>query len=311
MPSATPTTFAVECTCGTWARGNREAQPQVLTCAGCGRPVFVFPAAASVFGSAAVPPPVAPWRSRVRYWLPPVAAAVLAVAVIGFVIAAIVRGHRPADAADADISEIKAINVLGDRLSAARVALEEGSYRLARTELDNARKLWDRHPRALGAEQARQLNRWRRQADLLADLLPESAAEILNHSVGRADKEWDAIFQERYASKSLVLDTRVYRDAAAHYHVDYHLEAAGAVGEWEFDQLKLFERLPLQQPQRLFFGFRLRAIRRLSRDRWSVVPEPDSGVLLSDQLMLTGLSVPQDEELYDVMRRQMKWDSDG
>ena len=96
--------------------------------------------------------------------------------------------------------------------------------------------------------------------------------------------------------KSLVLDARVYRDVAGRYHVDYHLEAAGAIGAWDFDKLRLFENLPLQQPQRLFFGFRLRAIRRLARDRWTVIPEPDSGVLLTDPLVLTGLSIPVDDD---------------
>jgi hypothetical protein len=306
MPPVTPPPFAVECACGAWARGQRQAKAQALTCAGCGRTVFVFPAAASVFGAAAPPPP-AEWPSRLRPWLAPVASAVLALAVAGLIVAAIIRGHRPAGPT---ISETAAVNFLSERLAAARTALEEGSYHLARDELDAARSLLVQHPRAVPADRARQLTRWRRQADVLADLLSESVSEIVQHSVGRADKEWDAIFRERYAGKSLVLDTRVYRDAAGHYHADYHLEAAGAVGEWDFEKLRLFETLPLQQPQRLVFGFRLRAIRRLTRDRWTVVPEPDSGVLLTDPIVLTGLSVPVDNELTDLMRRQAQWAPD-
>src|SRR5438270_4867263 len=221
MPAATPLPFAVECVCGAWARGERQPKPQVLTCAGCGKTIFIFPAAATVF-SVAAPPRAPEWRSRLRIWLPPVAAAVLAVGVVGTVVTAIVRGHR---AGDADVSEARATSLLNDRLAAARAALEEGSYRLARQELDTARDLLARNPRALPPDQARQLSRWRRQADLLGDLLPESIAEIVHHSVGRADKEWDAIFRERYAGKSLVLDARVYRDVAGHHHVDYRLEA--------------------------------------------------------------------------------------
>jgi hypothetical protein len=308
MPSAARPTFAVECTCGVWARGERQAVPQVLTCTGCGRSLFIYPAAASVFGSAAAPMPAAPWRSRLRFWFIPAAAAALALTVVAIAIFVVVRGRR---LADVDTSEAKATNILTDRLSSARLALDEGSYRLARDDLGAARKLLDRYPRAIATDQARQLVRWQRQADLLADLVPESATEILNHSVGRADKEWDAIFREHYAGKSLVVDTRVYRNASGHYQLDYHLEAAGAIGEWDFDQLRLFETIPLQQPQRLFFGFRLRALRRLARDKWSVIPEPDSGVLLTDPIILTGLPIPQDEELIDLMRRQMKWESGG
>jgi len=222
----------------------------MLTCAGCGRPVFIFPAAASVFGAGVAPKPPA-WPLRARLWLVPTAAALLALVVVGLVIAAIFRGHRPTDSVDANISEIRATNILTNRLAAARAALEDGSYRLARDELTIGRDLLSRHPRALSADQARQLARWRRQADLLADLLPESVAEIVAHSVGRAEKEWDSIFRERYAGKSLVLDTRVTRSAAGHYDVDYQLEAAGAVGAWDFERFRLFEVLPLQQPQRL------------------------------------------------------------
>src|SRR5215204_1165404 len=121
MPTAVSPSFAIECGCGTWARGNRQPHPQALTCAGCGKPVFVFPVAATMFGQA-VPMTGAGWRARLRFWLPPAAAAVLALAVVGVVIAAIVRGHRPtADAVGGpDGFDAHARVLLGDRLTAAR-----------------------------------------------------------------------------------------------------------------------------------------------------------------------------------------------
>jgi hypothetical protein len=312
MPPAAPSTFAIECACGAWARGVRQPKPQVLTCAGCGKPVFVFPAAASMFGQA-IPAATAEWPARLRFWLPPAAAAVLALAVVGVVIAAIVRSHRPAadPSPEPDVSEARAGTLLNERFAAARSALEEGSYHLARDHLDAARDVAARYPRALDADRARELFRWRRQADLLADLLSESVTEVIRQSVGRADKEWEAVFHERYAGKAVVLDTRVFRDAAGHVHVDYRLEAAGGVGDWDLDKLRLLEALPLQQPQRLFFGFRLRTVRRLTRDHWTVVPDPSSGVLLTDPIVLTGLSIPADDSLGEVLRRQAQWDSDG
>jgi hypothetical protein len=265
-----------------------------------------------LFGPAA-PTPVADWPARLRYWLPPAAAAALALAFVGVVIAAIVRGHRPtADSVVAPkLSDARARVLLGERLAAVRTALDEGSYRLARAELAGAHHLALRYPPLLEPEQAARLARWRRQADLLADLLPESVGEIVRHSAGRADKEWEAIFRERYAGRSIVLDARVFRDAAGHVHVDYHLEAAGGVGDWDLDALRVLEGLPLRQPQRLFFGFRVHGVRRLARDHWTVVPEPDSGVLLTDPEMLIGLSVAADEELVEVLRRQARWASDG
>jgi len=309
-PAAAPPPFAVECACGTVARGDRQPTPQILTCAGCGKPVFVFPAAASVFGPAAAPAPAAAaWAARARFWLPPAAAAVLAVAVVGVVIAAIVRGRRPESSAPAPaVSETRAAVLLTGHLTAAKAALDEGSFRLATGELDAAGGLFAHFPRALEPDKARQLRRWRRQAALLADLSAESVEEIVRHAVGRADKEWDAVFRERYAGKAVVLDTRAFRDAAGRFHVDYQLEAAGGVGEWDFDRLRLFEALPLQQPQRVFFGFRLKSIRRLSRATWTVEPDPDSGVLLTDQEVLTGLSIVADDELKAVMKKQAEWE---
>jgi hypothetical protein len=310
LPDAPPT-FAVECACGAWARGDRQPKPQVLTCTGCGKPVFIFPAADSVFGPVGSPPAAA-WSARARFWLPPVAAAVLALAVVGVVIAAIVRSHRAADpASEVVLSDAQATSLLDDRYKAAKTALEEGSYRMARDHLEAARDLMTRYPQGLDDERARQMVHWRRQANLLADLLTESVGEIVRHSVGMADTEWAMIFRDRYAGQAVVLDTRVFRDAAGHIHVDYHLEAAGGVGEWELDNLRLFNGLPLQPPQRMIFGFRIRSIRRLARDRWTVVPDPESGVLLTDPIVLTGLSVPADDELAEVLRRQLTWDSDG
>jgi hypothetical protein len=206
------------------------------------------------------------------------------------------------------LSEDRAAQLIADHLDAARAAVADGSYRTAHRELDAASDLHARFPRQLEPGKARELLSWRPQVALLADLLSESVSEIVRHSIGLADREWDAVFRERYAGRSLLLDARVFRDAAGRYRVDYHLEAAGAVGVWEFERFRLFERLPLAQPQRLLFGFRLQSVRRTARDRWVVVPEPDSGVLLTEPLMLAGLSVPTDAELLDVLKRQAEWD---
>jgi hypothetical protein len=315
MPAASPPTFAIECACGTVARGERLPKPQTVPCQHCGRPLFVFPWTPPPFdlaGTAPAPgtsPPA--WRQRLRFWLAPAAAALVALAVVGAVIAAIVHGYRQTASVDQPQTEASATQTLGERLEAARAALADGSYRLACRELEAAAALSARFPRALEHAQARDLARWRRQATLLADLLPESVQEVVRHSVGLADGEWEAVFRERYAGRAVVLDAPVLRDAAGHVHIDYHLEAAGAVGVWEFDRLQLFERLPLQRPQRLVFGFRLQSVRRAARDRWVVVPEPDSGVLLTDPLVLAGLSAAADAELLEVLKRQAEWDDDG
>src|SRR5207302_539254 len=83
-----------------------------------------------------------------------------------------------------------------------------GSYRTALRELDAAGELHVRFPRQLEPDKARELTRWRPQVALLADLLAESVNEIVRHSIGLADREWDAVFRERYAGRSLLLDAR-------------------------------------------------------------------------------------------------------
>jgi len=229
------------------------------------------------------------------------------------IISAIVRGQRPTGShvGAAVASPAQVTNLLEQRLAAARLALEEGSFRVARDELDAALDLAARYPDALHTDRAVQLARWRRQADLLADLLSESVADIARHAVGRAEREWEGIFRERYAGRAVLLDARVVRDASGHVQVDYYLEAAGGVGAWELDDLRVLAPHPLRQPQRLILGFRLRAVRWLARDRWLVVADPSSGVLITDREVLAGLSLGTEESTLEVLRRQAQWDPGG
>src|SRR4051794_156423 len=149
MPLAVPNTFAIECGCGAWSRGERQPKAQVVTCAGCGKPVFVLPAAESVFG------PVLPirrnWSGQRPVWLLPAVSGVLALTVVAIIISAFVRRQRPTGThvAAAVASPAQVTDLLEQRLTAARLALEGGSFRVARDELDAARDLAARCPGAL------------------------------------------------------------------------------------------------------------------------------------------------------------------
>src|SRR5437763_16533312 len=285
MPSAVspPPTFAVACACGATARGPRTARSQVVPCPGCAKPLFVFPIPPlppDLVGRGA--PGTAPEHAalrlppRVRFWLVPAAAALLALAAVGVVIASIVRSHRAG--AEPALTEGKARELLDARLEAANAALGEGAYRTACQDLDAARGLHGRFPRLLEPDQLRRLARRVRQAALPADLLPEALGEIMRHALGQSDREWQAVFRERYAGRAVVLDARVYRDAAGRFLIDYQLDASGLAGEWDVQALQIFQRLPLAQPQRLLFGVRLADVGRTARDRWAVRPLPDSGL---------------------------------
>ena len=141
-------------------------------------------------------------------------------------------------------------------------------------------------------------------------MLGESLGEIFEHSLGLDEREWQAAFRERYAGKAFVLDTRVWRDAGGHLRIDYQLNGGGLPGDWDVEAFALFRQLPLAYPQRLVFGARLAEIARTGRDRWRVRPEPDSGVLITEPAVAAGLSLPLDEEIRSVLRRQAGWATD-
>src|SRR5207237_421122 len=108
-------------------------------------------------------------------------------------------GARPPAAAESGphLHQLRPAGLRLPRLATARTALLEGSYRVARQELDAAHALHLRFPHLLlPADRYRQLRQWRPQAGLLADLLSESVGEIFRHSVGLADREWDSLFRE-------------------------------------------------------------------------------------------------------------------
>jgi hypothetical protein len=314
MRDGSPPMFAVDCVCGVRARGERQLKGQIIVCSGCGRSLFIYPNSTAPFetagGSSMVGHRRGDWPERLRFWLGPAVAGLVTLAVVGAVLIGIVRAYRPADTSRSFPTPDRAERWFAERFEVIRAALADGSYRTALREIDAVTKLRSQFPLRAELDYSPKLLRWRPQIALLADLLPETVNEIVRHSVGLADREWDTIFRERYAGRSLLLDAHVFRDATGHFRIDYELEAAGAHGVWEFDQFRLFERLPLAQPQRLLFGFRLQSVRRTARDRWMVTPEPDSGVLLTDPLLLAGLSLPTDDDLADVLKRQAGWDID-
>jgi hypothetical protein len=318
MAAAAPPAFAVECRCGAVARGDRTAAAQTVRCGRCGRDLFVFPVPplpAELIGTA---PPPAPLRStiavppHVGLWLPPVVAGVAALIVVAAVVVAIVRAHREPDpaAADDSLTPTRAALRLDTHEQIVRAALADGSFRLARQELDAARRLHGRFPRLLATDRLEQFRQWHRQTALLADLLAEPIGDVFAHSLGLDDREWQAAFADRYAGKAFVLDTRVWRDAAGRVTIDYHLAGGGLTGDWDVAEFGLFRQLPLAQPQRLVFGARLADVVRTGRDRWKARPDPESGVLITDPSVAAGLSLPMDDDTRAVLRRQAAWAAD-
>src|SRR3954447_6344434 len=121
MHPASPPSFAIECACGTRARGERLPKHQIITCTHCGRSLFVFPNTPSPFagGSSVLSGDRAAWRERAHLWLPPAVAGLAGLALGGVIVFATLQPHRPAVTAWPPLSEDRAARVIADRLEAA------------------------------------------------------------------------------------------------------------------------------------------------------------------------------------------------
>jgi len=317
MPVPPSAAYAIECSCGTVARGDRSAAQQIVRCDRCGQELFVFPVPplpAELAGGVTVcgPSRLPTIPPQVRFWLSPVLAGLAALIVVVAIVVGILRSHRPGvdRAIEEPLTAGRAVLRFDTHEQIIRSALSDGSFRLAVRELETARGLHSQFPGVLTPERREQFRQWHVQATLLTDLLGESLGEIFEHSLGLDEREWQAAFRERYAGKAFVLDTRVWRDAGGHLRIDYQLTGGGLPGDWDVEAFALFRQLPLAYPQRLVFGARLAEVARSGRDRWHVRPEPDSGALITDPAVASGLSLPLDEEVRAVLRRQAGWASD-
>ncbi len=309
--------FAVECSCGGVARGERRAQPRLAPCPTCGKTLFVFPVSPALpalldnAGPSALQrvrlPKLPSLSPRARFWLAPSAAAALALVAVGFVIASIVRGKRTDDGSP--MTEARATAELTAALNRFPDLCERGSYRVAAADLAVAQELWRRFPRALPDDKVRQLRRWARQTALVADLSPESLGEIVRHAAGLDAREWQLVFDARYRDKAVILDAAVTRLPGNRYTVDYQLDDNGSSGEWDFDDLAILKTLNLERSKRLILGLRLAAVERVG-NHWVVRPRPDSGVLFTEPVVFSQLSIPVDEELRARLREQAEWDAD-
>jgi hypothetical protein len=147
-----------------------------------------------------------------------------------------------------------------------------------------------------------------REAALLADLSAESLAEILRHGAGLPEAEWAATFRRRYHGQAVLLDITVVRAQAGGYRHTWRVLLNVEEPRLELNGLRLLDRLPLEEPQRLLVGARLASARREPPGRWVVNLEADSGVLLTDPgaaaLCCPALSTPEAREL---LRRQRTW----
>ncbi|HLW67043.1 MAG TPA: hypothetical protein VKS79_17145, partial [Gemmataceae bacterium] len=104
----------------------------------------------------------------------------------------------------------------------------------------------------------------------------------------------------------IILDDSIHKDASG-YHLGFKMRVAGASAHWDLNHLSVLKSVDLFQPRRIILGLRLAEIRREPKGGWLVIPEPNSGVLLTDPRFFVGLSVAVDREMEQVLKAQQEW----
>ena len=295
-----PAPFDVACFCGTRLAGMRQSRHQVATCSKCGAARFILPVSplpdlsidrTGVAGSD---------RRRRSRWL--AGAVLFGLVAIGSAILLTRTPERNVPSIEAPPTQEQ----LERQVQDASAALADGAYPRAERGFESALEIQRRLGNQSSIEQ-RRLNRLHRQASLLAYLLAETPAAFLRHSIGLPEADWQEFFQQRYAGRAIVLEDTISRNAAGQYQYGFRIVVLNNEARIDLAQLRVLRDLPLFQPQRMLIGMRLAGTRREPAGGWTILLDPDSGVLFTDLEMLAGLSIPVDAEVRDVLKRQQAW----
>lgn len=304
--------YEVFCACGKTHRGYRESHHQVVRCSGCGRSLFVlpsspFPANSHSKGSQSqrIAPDV-PIRQR-NPWMWPILAGgttfIVAVIALTLILTSVLGPRQPTQTlVAATTAEVEA------KWNAGRKAIDDGDLVRAAQELDEARTLLALQPSLLSTSETRKLNQLHRQAALLADWPREPLEVTLKRWEPLDPKDLKAVVDGRRGS-TVIFDIETRRDAAGQYHVVS--KRAVEAQRIDLQNVKLLQRLPLGEPQRVFFGARLADVQRVAGGLFAIRLEPESGVLLTDPTLVRKcLGQSLDVDLEKVLQKQSQWASD-
>jgi hypothetical protein len=306
--------FQVVCACGQSVAGQRRRQHQVVSCPSCRQPLFILPRSPWPDGHAGAAGVASSASSRtgrfLRYRLLGAGVAALAVMVVLYL------GLRPYLTRDRkDTSAVLDEAEIREHWASGQQALAGGNFRVARRLLARAVQGQEQR-RSLPQAEQRRLIQLYRQADLLANLLNLSLAEVLQQGLRlRDDEEWQAKFAD-YRGRAVVFDDEVRRDGMGRpVLAAVQVSAGGVQARPALEDLELLQRLPLDRPQRLLFGARLERCAREEGGAWVVRFQPDSGVLLTDpEAAAACCPAPQDDDerrvLLEILKRQEEWLND-
>jgi len=300
-----PIPFEVSCVCGQSIKGIRQEAHQVMACPECGRQIFILPRS-----PLPAPNPIEDGGSRVedrgretrsiRYpWLAGAGAFAIAIVAVAIVF---------------QLSKTNNSNSGSDPGTAAQhftdgtKLLSQGRFHEAIRELDQALVLREKQHDALSAADRKLLTQAHREALLYADLLSESLEDILFQAAAEPDdREWQAVFADRYKGKSLIVLAGTRRDASDRWVLDYDLFVRDKPARIDWENLQLLRDLHLSQPQRLLLGVRLANVEPEIGGTWVVRLATDSGVLITNADAIARVLSRPPEGLDEVLKRQAAW----
>jgi hypothetical protein len=147
-----------------------------------------------------------------------------------------------------------------------------------------------------------------REAGLFVDLLSDSVEEILMQAAAEHDdREWQAVFADRYRGKSLIFLAGIHRDSSNRWVLDYDVFVGDRRARIDWENLQLLRSLPLNGSERLLLGVRLANVEPEAGASWLVRLQPDSGVLLTDGDALATVYSRPPEGIDEVLKRQAAW----
>lgn len=288
--------YEVWCVCGRPLRGQRQSTRQIISCPSCGRKRFILPNSPWPASEASPPKGQAARLNLNRFLLVIVLGGVLALALIFLLVRPYLR--RPIAPGDS-----QALLAEGER------QLRQGNVFLALKTLNAALDQRNRNTNTLSREEHHRLEQLWRQTALLARLLDQPLEDILHQAMQhRNDEEWRAKFAQ-YRGRTVVFDDVLRRDTQDQPMLGSYVVR---VGDMEArvapEDLTLLRQLPLDPPRRWLFGARLADCRREAGGVWVFRFDPDSAVLLSDEMAAAVCCpAPLEEELLDVLKRQSEW----
>jgi hypothetical protein len=281
---------------------------QLIDCPGCGRKRFILPNSpwtgrevSGLSSTAASPIPAANVNLR-RLVLVILVGGATAMGLIFLVVNSYLRRAAGPN------SETPPVDARSLTASGLR-ELREGNVRLALKNLNAAIEQRSRNPDSLSRDELHKLNQLRRESELLAQLLNDPLEDILLLALQiRNEDEWRAKFED-YRGRSVIFEDVLRSDAAGRPMLGIYVLRAGDVeARVALEDLTLLRDVPLDPPQRWFFGARLASCRREEGGVWIVRFEPESGVLLTDEAAASACwPGPIDDELRDVLTRQEEW----